>query len=96
MEQIHIRLCVQEFEYEHVHVPAFTVCASFKCHDAFCGRCYQRETHTAGIRARMVDEMERTQYRYTTLNTLSHTPWREPHLDHRGAHFMDASALCNH
>lgn len=56
-----------------------------------------RETHTAGIRASTVDERGRAQYCYTTLNTLPHTPWLEPHTGHhRGAHFIDASARCSH
>lgn len=74
-----------------------TVCAPCKCHDTSCARCYQRETHTAGISAGAGDKRERARYRYTTLNTLSHTPWLQPHTGHhRGAHFMDASALRNH
>lgn len=88
-------LCVfismQEFECELVHVPALLLSAMIHC-----GRCYLRETHTSGIRARLVDAMERTQLCCTTLNAPSHTPWRGPHMDHRVAHFMDASALCNH
>lgn len=52
----------------------------------------------------LVDEMQKTQYCHTTLNTLSHPPWPEPRMDHRGAllwmHLLPASAearinMCN-
>lgn len=42
----------------------------------------------------LVDEMQTTQYCHTTLNTLSHPPWPEPRMDHRGVPFMNASAPC--
>lgn len=41
-------------------------------------------------------EREKAQYCYTTLNTLSYTLAGDTYGNHRGAHFIDASALCNH
>ena len=41
-------------------------------------------------------ERERAQYCYTTLNTLSYTLAGDTYGNHRGAHFIDASALCDH
>lgn len=56
-----------------------------------------RERHTPlASEPNVVDERQRKLNCYTTLNTLSHTPWLGPHTGHhRGAHFIDASALRN-
>lgn len=65
-----------------------TVHAPFKCCDTFCAWCYQRETHTAGIRTSVADRRQRVQYCHTTLNTLSHTPWLQPPRETIGEHIL--------
>lgn len=65
----------------------------FKCPDMFRAR----ETRTLlQSEPDLVTKMAKTQYCHTTLNTLPHTPWPEPHMDHRGEGFMNASAPWKH
>ena len=65
-----------------------------KSHDTVCGRCYKRQTHTS--KKNQHDWREEESAILQHYIKLSHTTWLPPYKgNHRGSHFIEASALCN-